>query len=402
MAIFNSLGSNYTAQTALESLVVKDDPKATQNLIHFLEQKYSGKAELYYKGRHAITRALKILGVKEGDAVAITGFTCYAVYKAIKDTNAQVIFLDIDDSLNFSQQTLEKAIQAHPNIKAVIVQNTLGYPADIEEIAQLCHSHQLSLIEDLAHCIGTQYQNGAEAGTVGEFVTLSFSQDKVVDGISGGALIIRNVAYQFTRIEEKELNKVSRRTKTIDRLYPLLTLLIRSSYEIYIGKLLHTFLKKLKLLSRPVDLDQNGFITLDPLYAQLTLEAWNTLSVLQEHRRQIANIYRENISEKLQYAPIRNTIANSANLRYPIFLDKRDELINYLKKHDMHISDIWYDAPVGPKKYTAQTSYRGECPNAQLVSDKIMNLPTHRNITISMARQLASRINTWYEGNKNV
>lgn len=183
MSIFNSLGSNYDFNFVLKSLFSRGDG----HLKSFLENKYKGQVTLVYKGRDAIELALSNLPKRS--FIGINGFTCFAVYEAIKKAGMEVSYLDIEKGeLNFSAQTLKKAT----NLKAVIIQNTLGYPCDIEKIAQICQENKIILIEDLAHCVGTKYENGMEAGMMGDFVVLSFSQDKIADAVSGGALIKRN------------------------------------------------------------------------------------------------------------------------------------------------------------------------------------------------------------------
>lgn len=182
MSIFNSLGSNYDFNFVLKSLF----SRGNDDLKSFLENKYKGQVTLVYKGREAIELALG--NINKGSLVGINDFTCIAVYEAVKKAGMEVEYLDIDKGeLNFSAETLKKAV----NVKAVIIQNTLGYPCDIEKIAQICKEKKIILIEDLAHSIGTRYENGEEAGMVGDFVVLSFSQDKIIDAVSGGALISR-------------------------------------------------------------------------------------------------------------------------------------------------------------------------------------------------------------------
>ncbi len=188
MSIFNSLGSNYNFGFAIRALFASNNDK---KLKAFLEEKYQGKATLLCKGRQAIELALKKTNLSEG-TVAINGFTCFAVYEAIKKAGLDVEYLDIaKDDLNFSAKTLEKHLEKNQKIKVVIIQNTLGYPCDIERISQLCKKKKVILIEDLAHSVGTRYSNRQEAGTVGDFVVLSFSQDKMIDTVTGGALIER-------------------------------------------------------------------------------------------------------------------------------------------------------------------------------------------------------------------
>src|SRR3989344_1949479 len=139
MNIFNSLGSNYDLKFALKALFAQNKKSHKEKLVSFLEKKYQGKAILAYKGREAIGLALEILKLSEDSYVAINGFTCYAVYKAINNEGYETELLDLPNTsdLNFSAETLQIALNKNPEIKVVIVQNTLGYPCDIEKIAKI-------------------------------------------------------------------------------------------------------------------------------------------------------------------------------------------------------------------------------------------------------------------------
>src|SRR3989344_8336212 len=169
MNIFNSLGSNYDFKFVLKALLsFSGNSKDLENL---LEERYGGKAILLYKGREAIELALKSLNLPAGTFVAINGFTCFAVFDAIKKTGLNCEYLDIDKgNLNFSAENLKNALEKNSKIKAVIIQNTLGYPCDIEGISKICKENNLILIEDLAHSIGAKYKSGQEAGTLGDFI----------------------------------------------------------------------------------------------------------------------------------------------------------------------------------------------------------------------------------------
>lgn len=393
MAIFNSLGSNYNLQYVLRSLF-SDTTNQSQKLKNYLGEKYNGKTILTYKGREALTLALKTLDLPKGSGVAINGFTCYAVYKAVDEAGLTPVCLDLDEKnldLNFSPESLEKILTENKNIKVIIVQNTLGYPCDIEKIAQICTEKNLILIEDLAHCVGTKYSNGKEAGTIGNFVVLSFSQDKVIDAVSGGALIDRHsgiasdLAGRVRKTSEVGFSNINNYQQLKDKLYPLLTFKIRKLYDLGLGKALHYILKNLNLLSKPMPEGLYNFYSLPNWYCNLALIEFRKLKEQINHRREIAKIYAKNLNKKILQNRITNKINLSANLRFPIFVENRGDLIKFLKKQKIFVSDIWYDS-VSP-----------ECPNAVEISKKILNLPTHINVTKKDALGISERINVWLE-----
>jgi len=394
MTIFNSLGSNYDFRFVLKSLFSKSDEKVNNSLKDYLKNKYKGEVFLLYKGREAIELALKSLSLPKGCTVAFNGFTCYAVYKAVVNAGLQTEYIDIMESnLNFSAETLREAIKKNSTIKVVIIQNTLGYPCDIEAISKICKEKQIILIEDLAHSIGMSYASGQEAGTVGDFTILSFSQDKMIDGISGGALVVRNNELSIKNYEEP-FHIINNNKQRIDRLYPVFTFLIRKTYSSGLGKVLHKLFKRLHLLSNPMS-DQHKLLELPYWYSKLIYSQFQELEYNKSHRKMIASIYNKKLNKEILSEKISKSINISTNLRFPIFVQNREELIKYLKNYRIFVSDIWYDAPIAPKKYMKLTNYKNQCPNAELVSEKILNLPTHRNISEQQAEEIADKINLW-------
>jgi perosamine synthetase len=385
MRIFNSLGSNYNFSYVLRSLF-SDGHDQNRKLTNFLEHKYNGKVILAYKGREALILALKSLDLPRESCIAINGFTCYAVYRAIHETGLTPACLDLNENnsdLNFSAETFQKSLEQNKNIQAVVVQNTLGSPCDIEKITKICAEKDIILIEDLAHCIGTKYLNGKEAGTVGDLVVLSFSQDKIIDSVSGGALIIRNKKYQkaISKLQGETLQNPKNQLK--DKMYPLFTFKIRKLYDLGLGKPLHYLLKKLNFLSKPMTGGLYEIYTLTNWYCNLALFEFRKLSEQLGHRKEIARIYTKNLNKKILDPNTVKNISNSANLRFSIFTENRGELIKFLKKDGIFVSDIWYDS-VAP-----------ECPNAVEISKKILNLPTHINVTKKDALRIAERVNVW-------
>ena len=387
MAIFNSLGSNYNLQYVFRSLF-SDSSGQNLKLKNYLAEKYKGKTILTYKGREALILALKILNLPKESLIAINGFTCFAVYKAINEAGFTSVCLDLNEKnsdLNFSAEVLEKALEENKNIKVIVIQNTLGYPCDIEKIEKICKEKNLILIEDLAHCVAARYSDGREAGTVGDFVTLSFSQDKVIDAVSGGALVVKNKQYQKHNLasQGEALRSYQQHQQLKDYLYPLFTYKIRFLYDLFLGKIFHYALKGLNLLSKPMQEGLYDFYSLPNWYCNLALNEFKNLSKQLRHRREIVKIYAKNLNKKVLQSRITSKINLSANLRFPIFLENREELIKFLKQSKIFVSDIWY-SDVSP-----------ECPNAVEISHKILNLPTHINVTKKDALKISEKINEW-------
>lgn len=394
MAIFNSLGSNYSFRFALKALFSFGREGDRKWLKAILEKKYGGKAVLISKGRQAIRLALEISGLPKGSLVGINGFTCFAVYQAIKEAGYKPLYLDIDGrSLNFSLAALR--VKTRADLRALIVQNTFGVPCDINKIKSFCTKNKILLIEDLAHSAGGSYPNGQEMGTVGDFTILSFGQDKIIDTVSGGALIIRNRLYKM-RLNEGNLPTVMFVTQLRDRLYPPLTFLIRKTYLVGLGKGLHFILKKFSVLPRSVSAGQGQPRMFPDWQAKLAKVRFLGLRNELQHRARISNIYSRTLPKKVMSSEFIRSINVSTNLRFPIFIEKRVSLVSFLKNKGVFVSDIWYDAPVAPKRYLKFTDYnKGTCPSSERISEKILNLPTHTNVSEKEAEFISDKINLW-------
>jgi len=394
MKVFNSLGSNYQTSDVVAALL-GGGKGAPEVLTRQLGQRYGGKVQLVYKGREALVLAIQALDLPEGSTVAITGFTCYAVYKAVASAGTSVQYLDINkSSLNFSAKTLEDALKDNPDIKAVVVQNTLGFACDIAAISAVCQQHDLALIEDLAHSLGAHYPGGREVGTVGDMVMLSFGRDKIVDAVAGGALIVRNPKYQLPQVKRVKppLGERSR-----DRQYPMLSTKVRRGYQIGIGKYLHALYKALGLMSRSVDSDFYGPMAIANWQAKLASNKLNLLNKQLEHRRTIAELYAKELNPSILFSELVGQLGQATNLRFPILVQNRATLLKHLSARGIFVADIWYDAPISPVRYMSSTNYRGQCPESEEVCKSIINLPTHQLINQAKAHKIVQEINQWLQ-----
>lgn len=391
--IFNSLGSNYSKAMVWQALF-GSDRGSTQKLEEYLTKRYkAAKVVPTYKGREALQLAFQLSKLDRDSLVAINGFTCYAVYRSITYAGLGVEYLDIErSSLQFSAETLAKAVGKNPKIRAVVIQNTLGVPCDITAIEKICNHHKLILIEDLAHSVGIRYADGREAGTVGDFAMLSFGRDKLVDAVSGGALIINNPKL-VPEGDLLALDPAPRAAVSRDRLYPLLTSLVRGGYRLGIGKVLHAGLRGVGLLSKSVDAEYYEGHKLPGWQARLALKQLLNLNTELTRRRNIAKIYRENLCQAALSEACINYSSSASNLRFPSFSVERKKLFGQLAREGIQISDTWYDVPIAPARYLAKTTYKHQCPVAEKISQEIINLPTHRHISEQTALRIAEVVN---------
>ena len=152
-------------------------------------------------GTDALTLALMVLDVKEGDAVFCPTFTFFATAETIAFEGATPVFVDSDiDTFNICPEDLEKRIKkvikkGKLNPKAIIAVDLFGLPANYPAIREIADKYDLKLIEDAAQGFGGEI-NGKRAGSFGDISTTSFFPAKPLGCYGdGGAIFTDNNDY---------------------------------------------------------------------------------------------------------------------------------------------------------------------------------------------------------------
>ncbi len=393
--IFNSLGSNYDFSFACRALffLLAPGSSARTALSRELESRFGGEAHLLYKGRDAIQCALEGLGIGRGDGVLTQALTCYAIEEAILRTGAIPVFVDIEkDHLNLSVATLQHTYGRAHTPRAVIVQNTLGVPADMEEIKKWCSEKKLVLIEDLAQSIGAVSSTGKMLGSYGDAVVLSFGRDKIVDAVSGGAVIFRRPANH--KIETS--GRVHTGTIIKDMIYPALTWKIRKTHRILLGKIILRLFRNVGLMTSAVASPTATATPMPAPHARLTLYQWHKLDEGLAHRRKIGQTYLAHLNEKANILTSKQIVEQGANLRLPMVVENPDDLIKHLSFSNIYLADRWYRSPVDCGNLPVKSIYKqGTCPNAEKLSRTVVNLPTHINVGEKDAVRIANAVNNY-------
>jgi perosamine synthetase len=326
--------------------------------------------------------------------VAINGYTCYAVFQGVKAAGLEPLYLDVaEGSVNFGTTELEQALKKNSDISAVMIQNTLGIPCDIEGIGVICKKAKLPLIEDLAHSLGMRYPNGVEAGAVGVMSALSFAQYKVIDAVSGGAIVSK----QPLKITGKPMPTPLRR-RLIDPTFPVTTAVIRRTFRAGIGKPIQKTAAALRLLPKPIEGDASPWHNMTSWHASRIFDGMKLLDKDIARRQNIARIYREQLPPAIQL----KHDTESTYVRFPILVEDPQALIHHLKGAGIFVSDIWYDAPVSPIRLIKDTNYKnGQCKNAEYLSKHMVNLPTHIHVDEAAARLIVKEVNSWLQSQQN-
>lgn len=347
----------------------------------------------FNSGRSALLAILSSLQLKEGDEVLLQAFTCNAVVNPVIWSGLKPVYVDCDKkTFNIDIIDLKKKITSKS--KVLIVQHTFGLPENLKEILKICQEKKLILIEDCAHSLGAKFE-GKKVGTFGKVSFFSFSRDKVISCVYGG------MAATNDEIVAKKLYKYQQNIKYPSRfwifqqlLHPILmNFLILPSYRI-LGKYLLYLFQKLGLLSKAIHQKEKNAEKpryfpkkLPPVLAFLALNQLKKVETFNNHRKLIAQFYRKEIAKLKGFElPIEK---DQIYLRFTV---KHSNAYNIIKKawrNNLLLGD-WYNSPVAPKdtKLERVGYIKGSCLNSEELAKKILNLPTHINISLKVAEKV--------------
>ena len=131
--------------------------------------------------------------------------------------------------------------------------------------------------------------------------------------------------------------------------------------------------------------------------AEIVLHQIKLISKFNSHRIDVAKLYRERlIDDKSIELP--KTFSDSKNvfLWYTILVENKKALIEKAKKRSIILGD-WFPQVIGPIEVdVAKAGYKkGECPVAEKVSLKCVNLPTHHRISIEDVEKIVKVVNDY-------
>ncbi len=140
-------------------------------------------------GSSALKVALTAMDVGPGDEVLVPAFTFLATYEAVLEVGAIPVMCDIDDTLNFDPEEIEKKKTRYT--KAVIPVHMCGSAAKIDRIMRMARKHKLLVLEDNAQGCGASFK-GKKLGGFGDMGIFSFDYYKTLTTGEGGMVITNN------------------------------------------------------------------------------------------------------------------------------------------------------------------------------------------------------------------
>ncbi len=304
--------------------------------------------------------ALEALHLGPGMEVITTPLTFCATVNVILRVRATPVLADIGADGNLDPRSV--AARLTEKTRAILPVHFAGLPCKMEQLWQIAHEHDLSVVEDAAHAAGARYQGfsvGAglpAAGTHSDAVAFSFYATKNLTTGEGGMLTTHSAP--------------------LAEMIRILCLhgLTRNAWNRYSG---HG--------SWFYDVLVPGFkYNLTDIQSAIGLHQLRKLDGFIQTRTHYARLYNEILSdaEELELPPDRPECRHAWHLYIPrLNLDKiritRDELIEELQKRGVGTSVHFIPIPM--HAFFAAFAGRPEnnCPQAMALYPRLISLPLY-------------------------
>jgi perosamine synthetase len=141
-------------------------------------------------GTSALHAACFAAGIQPGDEVITTPLTFAASANCVLYCGGTPVFADVDPkTYNIDPEDIRRKIT--DKTKAIIAVHLAGQPCDMDEIHKIAKEHDLLVIEDGAHALGSVYK-GKKVGTLSDMTTFSFHPVKPITTGEGGMIVTDN------------------------------------------------------------------------------------------------------------------------------------------------------------------------------------------------------------------
>lgn len=287
-----------------------------------LEEQFAEAHERDYalftsSGTAALKIALHALkdrhGWKDGDEVIIPAVTFVATMNAVIMNNLKPVLVDVDNSANINPHLIEKAITG--KTRAIIPVHLLGQPADIPEIMKVAGEYGLKVIEDSCETMFVE-RDGIKVGSVGDIACFSsYLAHLMVTGIGG-----------FITTDDEELATIMR------------SMMFHGRDESYlnIDDNKKTGKEFNEMVAKRFHFPRFGYSDrMTEMEAALGLgdmQGWEKMI----RKRQDNARYLIDHLEMLPVAGPVLSITEHAFMFFPLVVDARDELVEYLEKRGIH------------------------------------------------------------------
>lgn len=319
--------------------------------------KYVGAkyAVAFSNGTAALHGACFAAGIGDGDEVITTPITFVATSNAVLYCGGTPVFADIDkQTYNINPNDIMGKLTS--KTKAIMPVDFTGQPVDLDKIMDIANEHNLVVIEDGAHSLGSTYK-GKKVGSQAHMTMFSFHPVKPITTGEGG-IIATNSAEYYEKLRSFRSHGISKTTYSAEQ-----------------GEWYYEMM----------DLGYNYRMT--DIQATLGLSQMNRLDQFIERRREIAKLYNEKLA-KIPAITIPEQLNGTESGWHLYSIQLESSLLNKPRKQifeEMRALNIGVHVhyiPVYWHPYYQELGYeKGICPKAEKWYEQALTLPIFPEMT---------------------
>lgn len=311
-------------------------------------------------GSDALLMALMVLELHPGDEIITSPYTFFATAGAIHRLGLKPVFVDIDP-LTYNLNPGKIASALTPRTKAIMPIHLFGQSAAMDPIREVADAHGLTIIEDAAQAIGTEYR-GRRCGTMGEMACFSFFPSKNL-GAAGDAGL---VSTSDDALAEKLRIFRSHGSKP-------------KYFHKYVG----------------------GNFRIDALQAAILRVKLKYLDTWTEARRAHAEAYARLFHEAglLEHVKLPREAPGDRHIfnQYVIRVDARDALKDHLATEGIQ-TEVYYPKPMHLQECFSKLGHRaGDFPESERASDQSLAIPVYPELKESDLEYVVDAIRRFYK-----
>ena len=312
-------------------------------------------------GTDSLHMAYILAGLKKGDEIITTIFTCTATNIPMLYMGLKIKFADIDlDTMNISVKSVKKLITK--KTKAIVCVHYGGLPCDMDGLKKLAKKNKITLIEDAAHAVGAKYK-GKTIGNISDFSTFSFQAIKHFTTGDGGILTIKN----------KKLEDKAKRIRWfgIDRK--------RKQQGIWDN-----------------DVSEVGYkYQMTDIAATMGCDSLKEFNFINKHRKKIYFTYLKELSKNKKIRCIHDYDKKKEHgaWLFTICVENKDFLQKKLREHMIETNQVHFrnDRYSIFKKFVKGKKF----PNMDYLENRYLVLPLHHKVSVKDAKYICELINKY-------
>jgi UDP-4-amino-4-deoxy-L-arabinose-oxoglutarate aminotransferase len=316
-------------------------------------------------GMHVLMEAM---GLGPGDEVITPALTWVSTANMIALAGATPVFADIDrDTMLVTPETIEKCITERT--KLIIPVHYTGAPVDIDGIQAVADKHNIPVVEDAAHALGTFYKGRHIGGR--NTALYSFHAIKNITCGEGGLL---------TTDDEELLKKVK---------------MLK-----FHGLGVDAFDRENKGRSPQAEVVEPGYkYNLTDICAALLLPQLERIGEISSKRTELAMLYRELLADVDGVEPLHDPKGYDFKHAWHLFVIRvtsekigRDDFMAKLK--ELNIGTGLHFRTIHLQKYYRETMgfKAGDLPDTEWNSDRICSLPLFPEMNADDVRDVVDAI----------